>query len=48
MPSSLTTTLLVLGAVLTTVSATAGCIVAGLGFLWELFLFVRIGLTDGG
>jgi hypothetical protein len=48
MPSSLTTTLLVLGAVLTSVSALAGCIVAGLGFLWEAFLFARLGVTDGG
>jgi hypothetical protein len=34
------------GAVLTSVSATAGSIVAGLGVLWEAFIFYRSGTGD--
>lgn len=38
MPAPITTALLVLGAVLTTLSPLAGVIVAGLGALWQLVL----------
>jgi hypothetical protein len=44
MPSSGSTSLLALGAILTSVSATAGCIVGGLGVIWEGFVFFRSGL----
>lgn len=40
MPSSFATALLAFGAVLTSVSAVAGGIVAGLGVVWELVVTV--------
>lgn len=36
MPAPLTTALLALGAVITALSPLAGCIVAGLGALWQI------------
>ena len=44
MPSPISTTLLALGAILTTSSDTAGIIVAGLGAVFEAYIFVRAGL----
>jgi hypothetical protein len=44
MPSPGSTSLIAFGAVLTAVSATAGAIVAGLGVLFEGYVFVRAGL----
>lgn len=44
MPSSVGSSLLAFGAVLTSVSDNAGCVVAGLGVLWEAFLFYKAGL----
>lgn len=46
MPSGGATTLIAFGAILTSVSATAGTIVAGVGVLWEGYLFYRLG-ADG-
>ena len=43
MPSSPGTSLLVLGAILSTVSDVAGCGIAMLGFAWEAFLFYKAG-----
>lgn len=43
MPSSVGSSLLAFGAILTTVSDVVGCVVAGLGLAWEGFLFVRAG-----
>lgn len=43
MPSSGSVALIGFGAVLTSVSATAGSIVAGLGLLWEGYIFYRTG-----
>jgi hypothetical protein len=40
MPAPLTTVLLVLGAVLTSISPLAGCIVAGFGVLWQIVVTV--------
>jgi hypothetical protein len=45
MPSSVGTSLLVLGAVVTTVSGVGGVVVATLGLLWELGLFVWAGIN---
>ena len=45
MPSSVSSSLLVFGAVLTSVSAEWGSIVAGVGVLVELTFFVRAGLS---
>lgn len=45
-PSSGSIALIGFGAVLTAVSAEAGAAVAGLGVLWEAFLFWRAG-SDG-
>ena len=43
MPTPLTTTLLLFGAILLSVSVVAGVIVAGLGLLIELVLFYQQG-----
>lgn len=43
MPSGGATALIGFGAVLTSASATAGSIVAGVGLLWEAYLFYRLG-----
>ena len=40
MPAPLATVLLVLGAVLTSISPLAGCIVAGVGVLWQVLITV--------
>lgn len=40
MPAPIATVLLILGAVLTCISPLAGCIVAGLGALWQLLVSV--------
>lgn len=48
MPSGGATALIGFGAVLTSVSATAGAIVAGIGVAWEAYLFYRLGASDGG
>lgn len=47
MPSGGATALIGFGAVLTSVSGVAGSIVAGLGVLWEGYLFYLVG-SDGG
>lgn len=44
MPSSAASALIAFGAVLTSVSGVAGAIVAGLGVLVELVLFVAAGM----
>lgn len=44
MPSSVGSSLLAFGAILTSVSDTAGCIVAGAGLAWEFFLLIQAGL----
>jgi hypothetical protein len=46
MPSGGATALIGFGAVLTSVSATAGSIVAGIGILWEGYLFYRLGASE--
>ena len=43
MPSSVATTLIGFGAVLTAVSATAGAVAAGVGVAFEAFVFYRAG-----
>lgn len=43
MPSSVGSALLAFGAILTTVSDVAGCIVAGFGAAFELAVFYRAG-----
>jgi hypothetical protein len=43
--SSVSAALIAFGAVLTSVSAAAGSVVAGLGALFELFLFVSAGTS---
>jgi hypothetical protein len=51
MPAPITTALLVLGAVLTCISPLAGCIVAGLGVLWQILVSVvqaTSGTSSGG
>lgn len=47
MPSTLTTSAIGFGAVLTSVSATAGAVVAGVGALFELFLVVGRAASSG-
>jgi hypothetical protein len=44
MPSSVASALIAFGAVLTTVSDVAGAVVAGLGALVELALFMQAGM----
>ncbi len=44
MPSSVCSSLLAFGAVLTAVSAPAGAIVAGIGVIYECTLFVMAGM----
>lgn len=46
MPSGGATALIGFGAVLTSVSATAGSIVAGVGILWETYLFYKLGSSE--
>ena len=43
MPSSITVSLISLGAVLTSVSDIAGVVVAALGVVWEIFLSLLAG-----
>lgn len=43
MPSPVTSTLLIFGAVLTALSPAAGVVIAGLGLLFELTLFAYNG-----
>jgi hypothetical protein len=43
MPTSLGLSVIGFGAVLTSVSAAAGSVVAGLGCLWECFVFYSVG-----
>lgn len=45
MPSSVASALIGFGAVLTAVSDTAGAVVAGLGALIEVAIFVRAGMA---
>lgn len=44
MPSSVASAFLIFGAVLTAVTAIGGAVVAGVGLLFELYLFVRAGV----
>lgn len=43
MPTGLTTTLIAFGAVLTSVDATAGAIVAGIGAAWQVVILAFAG-----
>lgn len=43
MPSPGATSLIALGAVLTSISGVAGSAIAALGVVWEAFLFYRLG-----